>query len=114
MNNSTIVVITVMVSAVLLIGTSSVQSASPPDGMYIGTTDQGREFELRVTGGRVDRWYINFYVSCQYGSTSGGVRSTISPSCVIEEDGSFVCGFVMCPIMFLSSEVGGVFSQTTR
>ena len=92
-----------MACVISLFGAVDVDGASPPDGMYIGTTDQGRDFELRVTDGWVDQWYINVYISCQYGGASGGVTTTISPSCVIEDDGSFVCGSVLCPAMNFSS-----------
>ena len=98
-----------VICVISLGGAGAVESASPADGMYIGTTDQGRDFELRVTGGQGDQGYINVYVSCQYGTVSGGVRTTISPACTIEEDGSFVCGSVNCPLASFSSEVGGVF-----
>ena len=109
MKDSMFIVTSTMACVILLLCAGGTVCASPPDGMYVGTTDQGRDFELRVTGGRVDQWYINVLVSCVYGSSSGGVRTTISPSCVIEEDGSFVCGSVNCPATFFSSEVGGMF-----
>ena len=109
MKHSKIIVTSTMACVISLLCASGTVYAAPPDGMYVGTTDQGRDFELRVTDGRVDQWYINVLVSCVYGSSSGGVRTTISPSCVIEEDGSFVCGSVNCPATFFSSEVGGVF-----
>jgi hypothetical protein len=91
------------------IGFGGVAFGAPPDGMYVGTTDQGRDFEVRVSGGRVDQWMINFSVSCAYGSASGGVRTTISPSCAIESDGSFVCGLSSCPYMGVNSRVTGRF-----
>ena len=71
-------------------GFGGVAFGAPPDGMYVGTTDQGRDFEVRVSGGRVDQWMINFSVSCGFGGASGGVRTTISPSCAIESDGRFI------------------------
>jgi hypothetical protein len=109
MKDSKIIATSTMACVISLLCASGTVYAAPPDGMYVGTTDQGRDFELRVTGGRVDQWYINVLVSCVYGSSSGGVRTTISPSCVIEGDGSFVCGSVNCPATFFSSEVGGMF-----
>ena len=113
MKNSKLIVTIPMVCALVLLGAGGAESVSPPDGMYIGTTDQGRDFEVRVANGEVDQWYINFSVSCQYGSAGGGVRTTISPSCVIEEDGSFVCGNTNCPSYpgGVNSEVGGVFAS---
>jgi len=94
MKHSMIIVTSTMACVILLLCAGGTVCASPPDGMYVGTTDQGRDFELRVTGGRVDQWYINVLVT---------------PACVIEGDGSFVCGSVNCPATFFSSEVGGMF-----
>jgi hypothetical protein len=113
MKNSKIIMTITMACLMLLFGAGAADCASPPDGMYIGTTDQGRDFELRVTtDGRVDQWYINFSTSCMYGGASGGVRTTRSPGCVIEEDGSFVCGSTTCHPWLggFNSEIGGVFS----
>lgn len=102
-----------MVSSVMCVlgffGFGGFAFGAPPDGMYVGTTDQGRAFEVRVSGGRVDQWMINFSVSCTYGGASGGVRTTISPSCAIETDGSFVCGWSSCPTMGVNSKVTGRF-----
>jgi hypothetical protein len=113
MKNSKTKMTVTMACLMLLFGAGAADCTTPPDGMYIGTTDQGRDFELRVTpDGKVDQWYLNLSVSCMYGSASGGVRTTISPACVIEEDGSFVCGSTTCPSWpgGINSEVGGVFS----
>lgn len=110
MKNSTITLVLTTICAFSMTGAGTLEGASPAVGMYIGTTDQGRDFNLRVVNGGVDQWFINVSISCQYGTVSGGVSTTISTPCAIEEDGSFVCGSVNCPAQFFSSEVGGVFS----
>ena len=109
MNRPRFPMLSSMVCVVALFGFGSSAFGAPPDGMYVGTTGQGRAFEVRVTGGRVDQWMIDLSVSCQYGSSSGGVRTTISPSCAIETDGSFVCGSSSCPTMGVSSQISGRF-----
>ena len=81
------------------------------DGVYVGTTDQGTPFEIAVMGGMVYQWMINFSLSCQYGSASGTVRTTIGPGCPIQPDGSFSCGTATCSSYgsTFDSEVSGQF-----
>lgn len=82
----------------------------PTDGLYTGTTDQGRTFEIRVSGGRVDQWTIDFELSCEHGSAGGGVQTTITPGCEVVEDGSFSCGSAQCVAgNSFDSEVSGQF-----
>jgi hypothetical protein len=96
-----------MVCVIALSGFGSSAFGAPPDGMYVGTTGQGRPFEVRVAGGGIDQWTIDFSVSC----FSGSVETTISPSCAIEADGSFVCGWSSCPSgsMGVNSQISGQF-----
>jgi len=100
-----------MVCVVALFGFGSSAFGAPPDGMYAGTNDQGRPFEVRVAGGRVDQWMIDFSASCEYGGFDGNVRTTISSSCAIEADGSFVCGSLSCPSgsVGVNSQISGQF-----
>jgi hypothetical protein len=100
-----------IVGVVVFFGLGSLVYGAPSDGLYVGTNDQGRPFEVRVTGGRVDQWMIDFSVSCEYGGFDGNVRTTISPSCAIEADGSFVCGSLSCPsgTVGVNSEISGQF-----
>ena len=113
MRRATFIVSSTLVSIVALLWAGNTNGATPADGLYIGTTDQGRDIEIRVSGGAVDQWYLNFAVSCQYGSASGGIRTTVSQPCAIESDGSFVCGSTTCPFWSggVNMEVGGVFAS---
>lgn len=104
-----VLMVSSVMSVLVFFGFGGFAFGAPPDGMYVGTTDQGRPFDVRVSGGRVDQWMINFSVSCSYGGASGGVRTTITPSCAIESDGSFVCGWSSCPSMGVNSKVTGQF-----
>lgn len=109
MKNSTIILTSTMACVISLVCAGGTVSASPPDGMYIGTTEQGYAFEIRVTDGKVDQWYYYVSISCAYGSVSGGTRITIPSGCAIEADGTFVCGSTACSQFSVGSEVGGQF-----
>lgn len=93
----------------MVVGFATSLFGAPPDGLYVGTTDQGRTFEIRVSGGMVDQWLVDFSVSCGYGSASGTIQTTISPSCAVEADGTFTCGSSSCPTTGVNSRVGGQF-----
>jgi hypothetical protein len=110
MKSSTIILTSTTACVISLLCAGGSVYASPPDGMYVGTTGQGHAFEIRVTDGRVDQWYYYVSISCAYGSVSGGERITISPGCAIEADGTFVCGSTTCSPYSAGSEVGGQFS----
>jgi hypothetical protein len=82
----------------------------PSDGLYRGTSDQGRPIEIMVSGGQITDYMIDQTVSCQYGSASGAV--TWGTSCPIAMDGSFSCGDASCPPSGGFSNINAAISGT--
>ena len=80
------------------------------DGVYTGTTSQGRPISLTVSGSVIDEYTIN--LSCEVYFTTNIITNG---NCVIEGDGSFTCGDASCPITPASPKilVSGTFSDSS-
>jgi hypothetical protein len=84
-------------------------AAAPADGVYSGTTAQGRPISITVSGGAITGYTVSW--SC--GNTSG--ETTVGTTCSIAGDGSFSCGSFSCPGAQYVTNIGvsGTFSGSS-
>jgi hypothetical protein len=97
---------TVVFRLLFLIISFPILGLAAPDGVYTGTTSQGRDISFTVSGDVINEHSISFYCSV-YSATV-----TAFSSCTIAGDGSFTCGSSDCPSApyVANFEVSGIFS----
>jgi hypothetical protein len=78
------------------------------NGVYTGTTSQGRAISFTVVGGVIDEYSVSY--TCGFSATTAYVND-----CAIAGDGSFTCGSASCSSapFAASTEVSGTFSGTS-
>ncbi len=98
-----------MCGALLLIIAFPAFGLAASDGVYTGTTSQGRDISFTVSGDVIDEYSISW--SC--GSTSATVFTY--QNCTIAGDGSFTCGSSSCPSAEYTTNiaVSGAFSGSS-
>jgi hypothetical protein len=98
----------VLCAVSVLLLTSPVLGLAASDGVYTGTTSQGRAISFTVSGGVIDEYSISY--SCGFSATNVHYLD-----CAIAGDGSFTCGSAYCSSAPFAAniEVSGTFSGTS-
>jgi len=98
----------VVCAALVFVTSFPVLGLAASDGVYTGTTSQGRTISFTVSGGVITEHSVSW--SC---SASG--TTTVYSDCSIAGNGSFTCGSFSCPSSpyMANMEVSGTFSGTS-